>query len=189
PGGQGPARERFYERVGGAEGAAFVTCALLTLQDSPVDGAYYYTADTNPFGLFTRHGVPRPTFHAFRAFRTLIETPDRLATSGAQPGRLAVGAGMSRERDEVTVLIGNVGSAADQVLLRIDGLSWDGEADFEVRRLDGDHAWGLLRAGRLPVGAPRMTVPLKAPAVGLIAVRRTLRDEPHPGVLGPKPRG
>jgi hypothetical protein len=53
--------------------------------------ANYYTADTNPFGLFTRDGVPRKTFHAFRAFTALLATPIRLEASGGDPSRLALG--------------------------------------------------------------------------------------------------
>jgi xylan 1,4-beta-xylosidase len=180
PGGQGLPRQRCYERIGGPEGAAFAACALLWLQDSPVDAANYYTADTNPFGLFTRHGVPRKTFYAFRAFTALLATPIRLEASGGVPSRLALGAGMSRDRAALTVLIGLLGSTEETIVLTVKGVPWEGEADFEVRLVDAGHDLDPVRTGRLPAGASRISQPLKAPVVCTITLRKPTAQDRSP---------
>ena len=172
PGGQGPARERFYDRVGGAEGAAFAAAGLLLLQDGRVDRAHYYAGDTNPFGLFTRHGVPRKTYHAFRAFRSLLDTPARLGVSGAPAGRMAVAAGADRNRGELTVLVVSRGDAGEVVDVTVEGMPWDGEADFEVRLLDARHDLEPVRGGRLHVGAIGMRQALEGPSVLLLTLKR-----------------
>ena len=59
--GQGEERERWYARQGGAEGAAFVVAALIGLQDAPLDVGCFYSADSQPFGMFSLHGYPRRT--------------------------------------------------------------------------------------------------------------------------------
>ena len=60
-------RQQWYEKMGGPQGAAFIACVLLYLQDAPVDVANLYSGDSGSFGLFNRYGVPKKTFHAVRA--------------------------------------------------------------------------------------------------------------------------
>jgi hypothetical protein len=83
--GQGAPREKWYAEMGSARGAAFVASVLIDLQDSPVDIANFYTGDSSPFGLFSRHGVPKKTFYAMKAFRKLLDTQRRIATTPREP--------------------------------------------------------------------------------------------------------
>ena len=122
PAGQGVKRRQFYERVGGAEGAAFAAAALVLLQDAPLDAANYYRADAGGFGLFTEHGEPRKTFHALRAFRMLTETPARAAVRG-EGGAVVAAAGFSANRDELRILICNTGGPRP-VDLAFEALPW-----------------------------------------------------------------
>jgi hypothetical protein len=57
--GQGIERRRWYDIMGGPEGAAFLACVLSDLQDSPVDVGNYYNGETSTFGLFDRFAVPK----------------------------------------------------------------------------------------------------------------------------------
>jgi hypothetical protein len=85
-----------FEILQGATGASFVAFMLMLLQDSPVDVANYYTGDTSWWGLFDPYGVPRKPFYAFKAFASLLETPNRVRCDidGAEDQVLAC-AGMS----------------------------------------------------------------------------------------------
>jgi hypothetical protein len=152
--------------MGGAEGAAFVACALLELQDSPVDEACFYAGDTNLFGLFNVYGAPRKTFFAFRAFRCLLDAPIRLEATGGEPGALAVAAGASADRSAVTILAANLRSDRDAVRLVVRGVPWQGPGRVEARRLDADHDLDPIPVE--PDGESRWIVPLRGPAVVLI---------------------
>ncbi len=170
--GQGITRQRWYARQGGAEGAAFLACGLMHLQDSPVDVANYYRGDANPFGLFNWHGVPKKTYHAMRAFRMLLETPLRVKASGGQPGHLAVCAGVNKDRTALTVLIGNFRHQARTLDLRIAPVPWQGTARWELRRLDSGKDLEPVRSGAMPGRQLRLDAKCPAPCVIVIKVNK-----------------
>lgn len=169
--GQGAARQRFYDRVGGAEGAAFVACTLMLLQDAPVDAANYFAGDTGGFGLFSPHGAPRESFYAVKAFQALTETGTRLKAAGDEPGRLGAAAGMGRQRATVTVLVSNFGSADDAVGLTFKNLPWSDETIYEVVRVDAANEFQRREAGALRPGGQRIALTLRAPALCLVTAR------------------
>jgi hypothetical protein len=161
-------RERFYDRIGGAEGAAFLACVLVNLQDTPVTVANYYLCDNHGFGLFTFHGVPRKNYHAMRAFRLLLDTPLRVEATGAQPSRLAVCAGMNKEKNKARILIANL-REEQPLRLVVRGLPWQGRTQCEMLVLDAAHD----RKGRqdgLHAEGLDLSAELKAPAVGLLTL-------------------
>jgi xylan 1,4-beta-xylosidase len=168
--GQGEKRRRFYDRVGGAEGAAFAAATLLLLQDSPVDIANYYSADAKGFGLFTEHGEPKKTFHAFRAFKLLTETPMRVAVSGSGESGVFACAGLSETGDALTVLISNVGGQRS-VDLAFDGVPWSGPSRCEVRLLDQAHDLDAPQTSDLPAEHPHIRQRLGAQAVCIVTIR------------------
>ena len=146
-------RQRWFERLGGAPGAAFLACTLLGLQDAPVDAANYYTGDTNPFGLFNRYGVPRKTFYAVRAFRLLLETPVRLAAAPAPSSAWAGCAGTNRSRTKLTILLSNFRCKDKAWCLQVEKLPWSAPTRWEVLRLDAGRdlaqtAQGTAEPGR-----------------------------------------
>jgi hypothetical protein len=73
-------KREHFERFKSEVGASFVACVFTLLQDAPVDVANYY--DTQPWschcGLFDAYGVPQKTFHAFKAFRRMLDYPCRV---------------------------------------------------------------------------------------------------------------
>ncbi len=171
-GGQGLAREKCYAEMGGPRGAAFVACALISLEDSPVDMANFYRSDIDGFGLFTSHGVPKKVFHAFRAFRALTDLPARAEVRGGEPGRLAVCAGMDRERSQGTVLVSSFSSPAERITLRLQGLPWPGPAAFEASVVDAERDLEVVERGELPSPDLVYSRDLKAPSVLLLSLRR-----------------
>ena len=61
--------------------------AVVWVNYDAVDMANYYTAEIQRFGLFNFKGVPQEAFYAFKAFRELLETPQRGAQA-AESDRL-----------------------------------------------------------------------------------------------------
>ncbi|MCY3018951.1 MAG: hypothetical protein NTW87_07985 [Planctomycetota bacterium] len=170
--GQPALRERFYDQIGGAPGAAFLACVLMNLQDTPVHVANYYLSDNHGFGLFTFHGVPRKNFYAMKAFRLLLDTPVRVHAAGAQPSRLSVCAGLNREKSEAGILIGNLRLTDQPLRVTVQGLPWQGQTRFGLAVVDSAHNLETIRSGVLPDGPLDLSTDLKAPAVGLLKLRR-----------------
>lgn len=166
PGRQGAARERMFDAIGGAEGAAFAVAALLRLQDAPVEMANYFSADNQGFGLFTPSGAPRLNFHAFLAFRELLETPVRLTVDGGAPS-LTLAAGRDRAGDELRVLLSRRATTNAELTLRFVGLPWSG--------LRGEAVW--LDSGPAPRNieitspAHALTLPPGGPGVIFLKLR------------------
>ncbi|MBN1844094.1 MAG: hypothetical protein JW810_00300 [Sedimentisphaerales bacterium] len=170
PAGQGARRRQWYDRMGGAAGAAFVVCTLIDLQDSPVDVANYYRGDSNPFGLFDRHATPKKTFYAMKAFRMLLDCPQRLVTVMNRPGQPAVCAGMNPEANEAIVLIGYFDGADQQIRLHIRNFPRLAGTAWQLYRLDGRYDLEQVRSGRLDDGAA-LDETIQAPGVLLWRLR------------------
>jgi hypothetical protein len=172
--GQGVARERFYQRVGDAEGAASAAAVLIALQDAPVDAANYFKAGAGAFGLFTEHGVPRKTYFAFQAFAKLVtDTSVRIeATSGAQGPKVC--AGINQRRDEIGVLIAALPTAAGapRQRLTIEHVPWDGPTTCEIYLLDAGHDLVRIAESRATDRPLRLEWDAPAPAVTLVKLRR-----------------
>ncbi|MCF7668839.1 MAG: hypothetical protein K9N48_03580 [Verrucomicrobia bacterium] len=139
-GGAGPAeRRRWYEKMGGAAGAAFTGSVLLGLQDAPVDMAYFYHSSTGGFGMFTQYGLPKKNYYAFKAFIELLSTPLRLETTERMDGASAVCAGIDEAREEVTLLYSGFRTEAERVELSFENIPWSGGSRVRVFILDAAH--------------------------------------------------
>lgn len=175
--GQGRPREEFFARVGGAEGAAFAASVLLLLQDSPVDVANYYTGNTQGFGLFSTHGVPRKTFHAFEAFSTWLETPLRIDCQASSRRGLTVGASMDRGRSEVRVLLSCRGETRAALRLGFENLPWGGDTRSVVRVVDASRSLETVRTGTLDGRWLDLEGGRAGPAVYLVKVHPARRAD------------
>lgn len=130
--GQGLAREKWYDEMGGSAGASFLTSVLMDLQESPVTVANFYSGDSSPFGLFTRHGVRKKSFYGMLAFRRMLYTPLRLAVTVDSPKAESVKvlAGKSAERKELRVMVSQFQGKKQEVIL-------------DVKHLGESEAWQL----------------------------------------------
>lgn len=84
--------------------AAFITTALIYMQDAPIDAATLYRGD-NVFGADGQ--TPDKTGQALIALGRMRETTRRLAVQGADQEGLAVQAGRSADGQRLQVLISN----------------------------------------------------------------------------------
>lgn len=172
PAGQGLERERWFARIGGAEGAAFLVSVLVRLQDAPVDVANYYSGDTSPFGLFTRHGARRKTYLAMRAFATLLDTAERVEVRGGDATGQAVSlAGRDPTGSRWGVLLAACGSESGRYEIVVEGLPAGVPLRWEVLVLGETRSLEATAAG---AGAgPGLSIPveLHAPGVALLRIR------------------
>jgi len=134
-----PVRQAWFDRIRGAEGAAFTAAALILLQSAPIDVANFYSADIHGFGTFSEHGVRYKNYYALKAFKMLLDTPLRISVEGAMPNGIAVAAGMNRERTRVTILASNVSPNNQTLKLQVVGLPKAADAACEVLLLDSQH--------------------------------------------------
>ena len=167
----GARMQKICETMGGLHGAAFSACVLLGLQDSPIDMANYYTADNFLMGMFNFYGVPRKTYHAFRAFKILVDHPSRVAVEGSKLGEVNIGAGLSADGRELVIVASNYRSANPQIELTVDNLPWSGPSTFDVLLLDESKNLDSIRKEESADRTIKITQPLPAPGVMLVVVR------------------
>lgn len=122
------ARERWYARLTGPEGAAFVAAALTLLQDAPLDAACYFTAEAPGMGLFSQHGLPSTAFAAFLAFKAVARLP-RLPVKGPLPRGVTALAGASTK---VQVLLARTGGKDGPVTVTLRPPRWAGATRYEI---------------------------------------------------------
>ena len=166
--GQGMMREQWSAEMRGPRGAAFAAWALMSLQDAPVDMANFYTAEIQMFGMFNFNGVPQKNFYAFKAFRALLDTPQRVWTPPCKAGQMAVCAGLDSSRSRAAILLSNFDTTNSVPELVIRGLPWVPPARFELLLVDADRNLELVRHGAVGADGRLLLPELKAPAVGLV---------------------
>ena len=166
--GQGLVREQWSAEMGGPKGAAFAAWALISLQEAPVDAANFYTAEVQMFGMFNLNGVPRKNFYAFKAFRTLLDTPRRVKTHPCEAGHIAVCAGLNHENTRAAILLSNFSAPDGATDIVIRGLPWSAQTGFELYLVDGSHDFQFARRGTLGTDGHLALSELKAPAIALL---------------------
>ena len=180
------------------ESAAFTLCALIYLQDAPLDRSYYYTGNAGNMGSFGRDGSCWKKAYALKATGAMLDTPQRLAVTGTDTMGFAGLAGRSADNQTVQVLISNYqvpqpqepphqtaapgshGLARRQLrsgritgyALEIANLPW-GKGPFTAKRYrtDADRNYALIEETNGTGGHLKLSNPLPAPAFELIVVR------------------
>ncbi len=170
PPGQGAERARFFERMHGAEGAAFTAAVLANLQDTRVEVANYYSFAHHGFGCFDEAGVALKPYYALLAFRRLVETPLRLEATCDAGGGLAVLAGTHAGSTEVRVLVARTDGQDTPLRLRVENLPWAAGTRYEWAVVDAGRNLEVTRSGAW-TGVLEIGEALVAPAVGLLILR------------------
>ena len=165
------ARHRFYEEMAGPRGAAFAAAALLELQDAPVDICNFFHGELGGFGLFTELGLPLRTYQALRAFQGLVETPRRVETRGALPGKLAFAAGLSADSREATLLVSNFAGPRSDLVLNWKGFAWTGGVTAEIRLISASSDYSNTQSQSLPSEQATLRLKVPAPAIAFIRLR------------------
>lgn len=165
-------KDLFENQMGSTRGAAYDASVLIYLQDSTVSVADFYQG-TNMFwgGLFDEFGVPRKPYFTFKAFRYLLETPDRVFTSGSDRNALAVTAGLSRDKSEATILISNFGRQYNRYDIVVRGLSRTRTFKYEMYAIDSAHDLNLVRSGNSEPSPFTISTEVETPSVCLIRIR------------------
>jgi hypothetical protein len=167
----GAALEQWFAEAGGPRGAAFAACVLLGLEDAPIEMANFYTGDNGAWGLFSTYGVPKKTYHAFRAFKALLDHPARLAVEGNRPGGLAAAAGIAADGRELAVLLSNYRPGDRRMEVTVENLPWTGPSECELLVLDAARNLEPLPAQSAHGPRIQLVQDLPAPGVLLIHVR------------------
>jgi len=163
------ARETFTH-INGPTGAAFAASALVLLQDAPLDVANYYTGDTARWGLFDPYGIPNKTYYAFKAFKQLLDTPNRVAcrTHEPPPG-LTVAAGVAEDGSHATLLLSNFADDGCTVDVQLLDTSWRAAEMFAV---DAAHDLDSISSGSLAADSPSLVVECPAQAVRVVRLTK-----------------
>jgi xylan 1,4-beta-xylosidase len=169
--GQGQARDDWYTEMGGANGGAFLLNVLIDIQDSPIDVANYYCGDTNAFGLFSRHGTPKKTFYAMRAFRDLLKTPHRLSVVAPEGTQPVICAGENAERTEITVLASNFRGKAQPLNLIMENLPHGSRPEVHTFVIDDRRQLDPVEATLMKGSPPRIQTSIPASGILLIKLR------------------
>jgi len=160
------ARQRWYDRVCGVEGAAFTAAALIRLQDAPVDAANLFTAEPGGMGLFGPHGTATASFAAVRAFARVAGLAGRLRMLTELPDGVAALAAAGE--NEAAVLLARPGGRAGSVIVRVSPAPWAGATRYEVQRVTAGGKLERVAGG----DGWRVPVELGAPGVALVTFRR-----------------
>jgi xylan 1,4-beta-xylosidase len=158
--------------------AAFTAAALIYLQDSKVDRAFYYRGDIGAMGLFDPAGAYRKKAYAFKAAGAILDTPERLEVTGAGTQGFAVLAGRSTDGRKIQVLLAHfvappAGDASPgDYKLSMDNLPWR-DARFTVKRYRLDQESDLsLASEQTENESLDLTGRLPSPGVELIVIER-----------------
>lgn len=110
-----------------ADNAAFIAAAAVYMQDSAVDQAIFFRADTgadfhynfrDPAGIFEADGSENARTGAFRLVGQTLATTERLAVDGGDEHGFAALAGRSAGLDVIRILIANYAIPEDYLTAR-----------------------------------------------------------------------
>jgi hypothetical protein len=160
------------QEVQGIAGAAFDASVLMLLQDSTVNIVnFYHGATIVMWGLFNEHGVPKKTYYTFKAFKSLLDTPERVVTGGSDQSGLTAIAGLSRDKAEATLLISNYGTGCNRYNIRLNNLPWKDGATYEKHVLDKSHDLDLVKTETLVGTSVILPEDVEVPSVCMIRLK------------------
>jgi len=136
------ARESFSQTAG-SPGAAFAVSVLAYLQNSKLDGAYYYSAYGGFFrlGFFDIFGVPKKPMYSFIAYNKLVELGTRVAVTGnnRETGVGIIGA-VNRKTGTTAVLLSNFEDKATRFMLKMKNLPFKKQLLCTEYLIDDNHS-------------------------------------------------
>jgi hypothetical protein len=162
------------KRLGGTPGAAYDAAVLIRLQDTSVDIADYYQGTTMWWGgLFDQFGVPRKPYYIFKAFKYLLDDPERVRVTPLKPAGVAAIAGLSRDKTQAAILITNFGTNVDDYKIIVRKLPWKRSTYLEKYVLDNNHNLDITERTILNRRVGKFSVKAKVPSVCLIRLIRS----------------
>ncbi|MFB3881924.1 MAG: hypothetical protein ACE149_11720 [Armatimonadota bacterium] len=159
-------------------GASFAAAVLIGLQDERVDVANYY--DGQPFalfcGLFDYHGVPQKTYHAFEAFRRMLDYPQRVqcARPDEDPNLYCLAA-MDAAKGRAAVLVSSFGGRDGECVIRLKSAPFGAGAKCRVFMLDRDRNLEVASAQTVWSDGAEIKLLLRRHCVALVQVAERSR--------------
>jgi hypothetical protein len=123
------------------------------------------------WGLFNEHGVPKKTYYTFKSFKSLLETPERVATGGSDQSGLAAIAGVSQDKRQATVLISNYGTACTHYNIRLENFPWTEEVTYQKYALDKSHDLDLVKTESLVGRSAVVGEDVELPSVSMLRLK------------------
>lgn len=154
---------RACEEIGGVTGSAFDAETLILMQDCPIDVANYYWARDGFWGIVDAYGARRKNYYAFKAFRALLDTPQRVeSTPNRADAGCALLAGIGDGR--AGVLLANFRARSADFTLNLKHWPWAGGAVCRRYLLDYDRDLALVEEHRLAAPGGALALCMPAPA-------------------------
>lgn len=159
-----------FDAMRGPRAAAFVASTLMLFQDAPLDMANYYTADTNPWGMFDAFGVPGRVYYTFVAFNRLTKTPNRVTCElqGAPQVDVTLCAGLSEDNKTATILASNFSDVPHQLPLTLKACPLPESVEAETFLIDAEHELASIAKTTLQPEALALALDIPANAVILV---------------------
>jgi hypothetical protein len=140
--------------VYGPEGAALAFGCLAALQDAPIDLAHFYTANSQPFGIFGRSGRPRIVYYGLEVFGDLARAGDRVRVQVSDPD--AISALAVSDGEKTRAAVAHLAAEPHKEVIDLPG------AVVTTRWL-GNHGWTEPRTA--PIVDGRFAVELPGPGI------------------------
>ncbi len=154
---------RAISEISGMPGAAFDAATLVHMQDCPIDVANFYWARHGMWGLWDDCGAARKNFHAFRAFRSLLDTPHRVRTTPNDPlSGHALLAGVA-DGPAAGILLVNHRARETDFLIEIKEWPWKGRAICRRHLVDDSRDLALVGQDTLDSSSRGLHLCLPAP--------------------------
>ena len=167
-------RENYATTVGPI-GAAYAASVLMLLQDSSMDVANFYSADTNLFSMFDVYGVPSKVYYAFKAFNQLAQTSSRVQLhANVQDRNIISCAGISSDKQKGILLISNYSETEKNYRLTIENFTDNLKAQYgyNIYMLDDKTDLELIKEDKLSTNDPTFMIKLLPYTVALITLNK-----------------
>ncbi len=166
-------RAKFNE-LAGPEGAAYCGSVLMLLQDRPVDKVFYYTGDTDRYGLFDHFGVPHKTYYSFRAFNELMKTPNRVKCEGMPDDvdSIVMCAGMADDGKSAGLMVSNFKGKQQAADVALQNLKWTGHVEVQVYAIDDKHDFEIVRQEKMDAKDLTLNLDIAAPCVRYVHLKQ-----------------
>jgi hypothetical protein len=120
-------------------------------------------------GLFDRFWLPYKTYYAFKAFRALLVTPQRLACSGGNENKgPVIGAGIVRDGHSASILFSHFAGSAKKFRIQLKNLPWQSSPQVEFFAVDTNNDFESISHYRLPAGVTIIEMDCLPPSLRLL---------------------
>lgn len=160
-------REKFAMTVGPI-GAAYSAAVLMLMQDSPIDVMNFYSADTNPYGMFDVFGAPSKVYYVFKAFNQLAKTDRVDIQYTLTDSSVVVCAGLSANNSKGAIMLSNSSINAQAIEVAIRNFPGSGQIKLEVNMIDETRDLEIIATKWIDRNKPSLKLVLPPNSVCLV---------------------